>query len=56
MKKAILTIVLLLALIWCLCPPIDDNLDFSWLIGEIVGLAIVFICGHLLNKYYPELR
>lgn len=54
MKKAILTTVVLLAVVWCLCPPIDDNLDFGWVIGELIGLAVIFIGGAALQEYYPE--
>lgn len=51
MKKAILTIVLLLAFVWCICPPVDDNLDWGWLLGEAIGFAVLFFCGHALKKY-----
>ena len=54
MKKTILTILVLLGLVWCLSEPVDGNLDLGWLIGEIAGFAVVFICGFALKKYYPE--
>ena len=54
MKKTILTIAVLLALVWCLGEPVDGNLDNGWLIGELIGFAVIFICGRALKKYYPE--
>lgn len=56
MKKAILTAGLLLSLLWCLGEPADGRIDAGWLIGEIIGFAVMFICGRLLWKNYPELR
>ena len=54
MKKAILTIMVLLALVWCMGEPVDGNLDLGWFIGELIGFAVIFFCGRKLSKYYPE--
>ena len=55
MKKAILTTFILLALLWCLGEPIDGNLDLGWCAGELLGFAVIYLCGRALSKLYPEI-
>ena len=54
MKKAILTAVLLLALLWCMGEPADGELDFGWVAGELAGFATILLCARGLRRYYHE--
>lgn len=56
MKKAILTLGVLLALLWCLGEPADGKLDWGWFLGEIIGFAVMLFCGYRLRKYFPDIR
>ena len=54
MRKAILTIFVLIAILWCMSEPVDGKLDWGWFIGELIGFAVIFFCGRGLRKYYPK--
>lgn len=52
--KAALGTVIMLAIVWVGCESTDGTMSWGFVLGKIIALAVVGVCGYLLDLIYKS--